>query len=154
MLLQRGVTGFFNWDERGVVPEFSFREFKELVYGAAAAAQFDVCELAERGITPNFHTALNNCEGRNFAILGHSIYPIIAFAEPLKPMSCQLNFIDCPQITLELVRLFPHVKVAYHADLTQILSDAELSNLDNMEIEQVNYWKPTTVGETMFNWWD
>ena len=33
--------------------------------------------------------------------------------------------------------------------------DKEVENhLNNAEIKQVLYWKPTTVGEVIFNFWD
>jgi hypothetical protein len=40
------------------------------------------------------------------------------------------------------------------AELRQPLTSADLSDLSAHEHEQIRYWKPQTVGELLFNYWD
>jgi hypothetical protein len=39
-------------------------------------------------------------------------------------------------------------------ELSTPLATADTSELTEAELEQVRYWRPSTVGELMFNWWD
>ncbi len=154
LVLQRGVTGFFNWDERGAIPEFHFREFKLVIHVVARELSCSATNLVERGVTPNFHSALIACEDQSILILGHSIYPIFAIAKPLEHSSQCLRFIDIDKVSQIVNDHFPHVTLASAQRLTQKLSGTDLVELDEFELEQVKYWKPETVGELVFNWWD
>ncbi|MER6473230.1 hypothetical protein [Streptomyces collinus] len=39
-------------------------------------------------------------------------------------------------------------------ELSTPLTAADTSELAEAELEQVRYWRPSTIGELMFNWWD
>ncbi|MFE4634840.1 hypothetical protein ACFRJ1_15895 [Streptomyces sp. NPDC056773] len=39
-------------------------------------------------------------------------------------------------------------------ELNMSLAAADTSELAAEELAQVGYWRPSTVGELMFNWWD
>ena len=53
-----------------------------------------------------------------------------------------------------LEEIFPNVIVARLDELSRTITKSDLSLLDRAEIEQVKYWKPATIGELAFNWWD
>ena len=154
IVVRRGVTGFFNQDARGTIPEFTFAEFRRVVLPVAASLRLRVSNLAERGVTPNFHSALTSAGERPLTILGHSAYPIVAFAEPAEDHIHQLRFADCEPITRQLRLMFPEVSVATADELAHRLTPTDLAQLDVAERQQIKYWKPTTVGELAFNWWD
>lgn len=154
MILQRGITSFFNWDERGPIPEFSFAEFKSIVFAVAAPRGYAVSNVVERGVTPNFHSALLSKGADAVSILGHSAYPILAFAEPLEISSCRLCFVDSDPLSREIRSLFCEVTVARANDLNRKLEDRDLEELDPAELAQVKYWNPQTIGDVAFNWWD
>ena len=154
MIVKRGITSFFNWDERDTIPEFTFAEFKRVVFGVADPLRLAVTQLTERGVTPNFHSAHLDGGETSVAMLGHSTYPIIAFSEHWKHNDGQLRLVDCIRIATELKRMFPHVTVAESGELTRKLTESDLALLDEGELDQIKYWKPQTVGEIAFNWWD
>jgi len=83
MIVRRGITSFFNWDDRGVIPEFTIAEFKRIVFAVAGALGYTVSNVVERGVSPNFHSASLSYRDAAISILGHSTYPIFAFTEPL-----------------------------------------------------------------------
>lgn len=87
-------------------------------------------------------------------MLGHSTYPLIAFVEPLAPNMCELRFRDAAPISKRIAELFPDVAIASADDLAQQIDAADLAQLNRAERDQVKYWKPHTVGELAFNWWD
>jgi len=86
-----------------------------------------------------------------FFILLNEHYPFLAFAAAIEYGNIQ--FTDIP---------------ALHDDFSpfyQIMSKAELSKPFNLsltrnseiwsaELEQITYWKPETIGQTIYNHWD
>ena len=54
MIVRRGITSFFNWDDRGLIPEFGIAEFKSIVYAVAAPLGYTVSDVSKRGVTPSF----------------------------------------------------------------------------------------------------
>lgn len=154
MLLERGITSFFNWDDRSTIPEFTFPEFKCAIFAVASCLHLSVSELAECGITPNFHSARLDGSGISLTVLGHSAYPIIAFAEPFQRHECKLHFVNCTQIATEMKRLFPYLTVAVAEDLNRKPTESDFEPLNSVELDQINYWNPQSIGEIAFNWWD
>ena len=125
-----------------------------MALACATRSGFSVADLIERGITPNFHTAVLENGNDRLHMLGHSTYPIIAFAEPRESYSCVLVFRDARSIAESLLEMFPDVIIATTAELSKPITNTDLDKLNRAEIEQVKYWKPSTVGELAFNWWD
>ena len=154
MIIKRGITSFFNCNNRGAIPEFTLAEFKRIVYTVASNLRLDMSTIIERSVTPNFHRAQLDGSDISILMLGHSTYPLIAFAEPTDQNVCQLRFVDCTRIAKELQNLFPGVTIADSGELTRKVTETDIERLDDVERKQIQYWKPTTVGEVAFNWWD
>jgi hypothetical protein len=151
MIVRTGITSFYG---RNKLPEFPFAEFKRIAYACAIPCGYSVARLLERGATPNFHTATLEGPDESVDLLGHSTFPIIAFAEPREEYSCELKFRDVVPISSLLNQMFPDVSVATLDELARPIGKTDLDQLDRAEMEQVKYWKPYTIGELAFNWWD
>lgn len=151
MIVRTGITSFYY---RRKLPEYPFDDFKQIVYACAARGGFAVTELRERDVTPNFHFAILEAGGDCFHVLGHSNFPIFAFTEHREHYSCLLVFRDMDSIAKLLEEMFPDVIVARLDELARPITKSDLSVLDSAELEQVKYWKPVTIGELAFNWWD
>jgi hypothetical protein len=154
MNLSRGITSFFNWDERGAIPEFAFAEFKRIVFAVATNQRLEVSRLTERSVTPNFHAARLIDSEMSILLLGHATYPLIAFAKPVNTDATQMRFVDCSRIAIEMQNLFSDVTIAATNELNRELTESDKPLLDAIEREQIEYWKPSTIGEVVFNWWD
>jgi hypothetical protein len=50
--------------------------------------------------------------------------------------------------------MYPEITIASTAELAIEIQESDLRMLDRVELEQVKYWKPRTIGELAFNWWD
>ena len=50
--------------------------------------------------------------------------------------------------------LFPGVTIADSGELTRKVTEIDMGRLDDVEREQIQYWKPTTAQEVAFNWTD
>ncbi len=151
MIVRKGITSFF---QHRTIPEFSFGEFKDIVRSCVAPIGFTIHSLTERGVTPNFHTAALERFNDQFTILAHSTYPIIAFAEPLKPGICELRFRDANSIAKRITDSYPNVTIASTKELLRRIDISDIEQLNRAEREQIKYWKPQTIGELAFNWWD
>jgi hypothetical protein len=153
MIVRKGITSFFAHRD---IPEFRFDFFHMIVTSFSKPMGFEVVEMTERGVTPNFHLAtLTRQKARQdetISILGHASFPIIAFAEPLVPG--EIRFRDAFAIASRINVLFPEVTIATCEEFSRKIEKSDLEQLDRIEREQIKYWKPQTIGELAFNWWD
>lgn len=154
MILRPGITSFFESRKRGSLPEFSIGDFRRLVHAVAASQDWTVASITDASFTPNFHLAELKSANRSIFILGHSNYPIVAFAEHVSDTAQRLQFVDEPEIASETSRLFPDVTIANAADLHRSVTKDDLAQLAPADRKQVEYWKPRTIGQLAFNWWD
>jgi hypothetical protein len=154
MIVRKGITSFFVHRD---IPEFHFDCFHQIVISFAKPMGFEVVEMTERGVTPNFHIATltrqKSRQDETISILGHASFPIIAFAEPLLE-TCEIRFRDAFPIAARINDLFPHVTIATCEELSRKIEKSDLELLDRVEREQIKFWKPQTIGELAFNWWD
>lgn len=109
----------------------------------------EVVRVERAGVTPNFDTVDIRRRSGTTSVLRHAALPFVAFATPRADDHMELTFIDDD----ELAGLFEET-VLDRATLCADLSTADLSELDPAEHEQITYWRPGTVGEVLFNWWD
>lgn len=108
--------------------------------------------MHERKVTPNFHYGVFEKDGLNIQVLCHSIYPIIAFTRPIVDSNLRLEFLNNPELRDAFER--QGFEVALPDELNRSTIEADLTKLNPAEIEQINYWKPKTIGEIIFNWFD
>ena len=151
MILRNGITSFFLHRD---IPEFHFAEFAEIISTVIDPMGFTFGETTERGITPNFHTIRVKLLRDEIMVIGHSNFPIIAFADPFELWRMTIPFRDADRIATRIVELYPQVLIATQEELSTRIERAHLEMLNRIELDQVKYWKPQTIGELVFNWWD
>jgi hypothetical protein len=148
----RGATGFRGHGD-GPLPQVDSVAFKTTCHAVARSIRGTVGEVAPAGITPNFHTALITSPGTRSTVLCHEVLPVVAFvASPPLTGVPLADFTPPPAWagTFELSGF----RLLDVAELSTPLAEADTSELAEAELEQVRYWRPSTVGELMFNWWD
>ncbi|WP_156056393.1 hypothetical protein [Streptosporangium roseum] len=64
-----------------------------------------------------------------------------------------LSFLDDPEVLGKLGACGPY-RVLGMAELALPVARADLSELGEVEMDQIRYWRPETVGELAFNFWD
>jgi hypothetical protein len=153
MIVRKGITSFFVHRD---IPEFRFDCFHKIVTSFSKPMGYEIVEMKERGVTPNFHIATlkrqKSRQDETISILGHASFSIIAFAEPLE--TCEIRFRDAFSIATRINVVFPNVTIATCEELSRKIEKSDLEQLDRIEREQIKYWKPQTIGELAFNWWD
>jgi hypothetical protein len=66
---------------------------------------------------------------------------------PLEPL-------PWPELSAALWQTCPELTILERAEFLRPVNTADLSDLGYAELDQINYWKPATIGELVFNWWD
>jgi hypothetical protein len=127
--------------------------FTAVCHHAARAIDATVIGVTPAGVTPNFHTVDLADAHDHIAVLRHTTLPFIAFARPHANGDVMVTFVDHPDLAAALTTL-TDAQALTAEQLQTTLSQVDLSALSPHEHDQINYWKPTTVGELLFNFWD
>ncbi|WP_131724747.1 hypothetical protein [Paenibacillus solani] len=98
----------------------------------------------------NFYTYQIGIRTTVFYILLHSTFPFVAFASVVDYSG--IKFIDEPEQVKTI--LSESYKVLDTNLLNQTLTREDTSRLGRHEQEMIRYWKPETIGEVIFNYWD
>ncbi|MEV4870565.1 hypothetical protein [Streptomyces syringium] len=148
--LERGVTGF---RDRGdpPLPHIDPKACRTAWYSAARVAGGQVADFTEQKYPHSFHSATIKTRSGTYIGLFHAHYRLIAFVadrcfrytdEFLEPPAWATALSDGGFVVLSA------------AQLLSPLADWDTSALSAAEWRQIKYWRPTTVGATLFNAWD
>ena len=147
MMLSRGITGF--WGVNTDVPPFLDESaFRRMCHALARENGGAVTEVDTDTAIRNFYSAKLSRYDQSVFVLQNIHYPYAAFAQ--RDVSGRFVLTQQPEC-LQL----PESPVRF-------LSLAELNQswrglcgeLGPVELEQIRYWSPQTVGEIIFNTWD
>lgn len=151
LALPRGVTGF-RGHQSEPLPKTDPQVFAMICYEVARTISGRVGAITPPGVTPNFHSAVIVHGGKQVMLLGHQHAPFLATAAPASG-NASIIFVDDPRIHAALNPPGPF-RLLTLSELQTPLNLADLAALDHAELVQINYWKPNTVGELIFNYWD
>ncbi|MFD1032326.1 hypothetical protein [Metaplanococcus flavidus] len=152
MKLPAGVSGFYKSDEQKP-PEIDVGKYKELCYGIARNLEGDLLEFSDTLYPANFFKADFRLPDMNICLVMNKHYPIVAFATAVEDL--KIKFIDYSTGTDVVPEEFTVLSAEIlEAPVPEDPNDLPESNLNKGEIEQIKYWKPDTVGQIIFNFWD
>ncbi|MDY0408816.1 hypothetical protein ACFFIS_04275 [Virgibacillus soli] len=152
MLLRAGITGF--------QPTISIGEsgFKTVCYSSFGSNGVDIVEGL--GSMKNFYECIIKLKNKRVHVLLNSHYPFVAFTSSREADEHNLPFIN----DIELSKTFnQYYKVLCLEQLNEPLKYTQQgkniiikneNTLHQDELKQLTYWKPKTVGEIVFNYWD
>lgn len=144
-MLPKGITGFGDITDLPAPPQDE-RRFRQFCHAFARAHQGRVNAFDLDLSGKSFYAAEIELGHRRFSLLGNAFYPWIAFAEPME--YAEITFVDAP-----FVLTAPDVRLLTPDELRQDWRGCA-SRLGETEMKQIRYWKPQTVGEIVFNFWD
>ncbi|MBU2669134.1 hypothetical protein KOI35_37040 [Actinoplanes bogorensis] len=136
------------------------REFRRACHKAAGRVRATVTGFrVSDGVTPNFHqgilafrdrTEIAVVLARDTGVAALAEPRVISFAEATALESGPLTFVDHPELTVALVetRAFRVMTTAELADPFDAREWPQLTEYD------VRFWKPETLGDALFNYWD
>lgn len=134
VMLPRGITGFCSARDQPL-PTTDFRLFKATCY-----------ELARE-----FGLMQPQREASCF-IICNAYYWYLGFLEALPPKPS--TFVNIADWAAWFVRRQPTWRMLSRDELTSTAEGAACRNLEKPELDQVKYWKPVSIGEIVFNYWD
>ena len=147
-LLPRGITGFWSSSEEpgsGI----SVEKFKQLTYAIARNNQMIISNTDSDLTGKNFFWAEYQKYGKPMYLLMNSRYPYLAFTDQMSFLG--FHFIDPPEnlILPQMDRL-----ILMEKGLLNQSWENQKNTLDETELSQIRFWRPTTIGEIIFNFWD
>lgn len=151
MRLMRGATGFRVSGE-DALPLTDVALLRQLCFEAARSVAGRVGMWREAG-TSTFHSTTITSRRVSCSVLFHAHLPVVAFtAAPPLPGQLIGAFMDSP-----------HWAGIFEAGGLQLLgpralglkmADVDLGVLSQAELAQISYWRPESLGDLLFNWWD
>ncbi|WP_036509510.1 hypothetical protein [Nocardia aobensis] len=134
------------------------RAFRRACYDAARRTGGTVVEFrVADGVTPNFHQGIIAYGDQQVAVVAVRHSTMLAVAEP-RTIDCAdgvtesgpMVFVDAPELVGALATS-PGFTVLTAADLNGPFVATAWPDIERSDIE---YWKPHTLGEALFNYWD
>jgi hypothetical protein len=124
------------------------REFKHIVH----AIDRHATAFLQADVTPNFHSAQIRHEGKPLYLVASACNSFgqhhWALCGVLEHARCHLEFAGNDEIAKRLrtqcgIRLLTPAELNHH-----VVSHPEVGDAD------MRYWRPKTLGDALFNWWD
>ena len=109
-----------------------------------------------QGVTPSFHQGVLTYRDQIVAMVCDRSSPLLALAEPRVieskgAIDCgPLTFLDIPELVAKLAEL-PGFRVLSKDTLD---GPFDAAGWPDLLASDVKHWKPATVGEALFNYWD
>ena len=136
------------------LPSVDLRAFRTAFHAIARAASATVIHNPRRNPSTecNFADALLQIGDDRVAVLLNCIYPLVAFAAE-SDLNGPPDFCDNATLSRAFAD-YPEFSVTSRSTLLQSVAPEMLAALAPAEIKQFNYWKPTRLGDVIFNYWD
>jgi hypothetical protein len=154
--LPNGITGFYHHQYEP--PKMDGKQFRQLCFSLVHNNGGTVLDFKEPLTATNFFDIEVRHSKQQFHILLNAHYPFLAFASVVE--FGQIQFIDIPEL-IELFSLFYRVLGTSELNERLLLNigskEGIIQNdnqLNSAELKQIAYWKPETIGELIFNFWD
>jgi hypothetical protein len=87
------------------------------------------------------------------AILSSLEQRYVASAKPIDSHSCELQFIDHPRLSTEIKNQYPDA-IVLSAEMLTTYRDPDCLEALHGDSRDARYWKPRSLGDIIFNWWD
>ena len=157
MELLNGVTEFYI-DLEDKPPANSLKQFKIHSYEAARTYNGELLECNDTDVHSNFLFSVLRISNKEVYVLLNKHYPFVAFASSVNEE--RIIFVNNKELSFFFSDLY---KILYAESLNERLlymrkkGSVLIKNdnqLNNAELAQIAYWKPVTVGEVLYNYWD
>jgi hypothetical protein len=149
MPLPKYITGFYHVDETPPPTLVNGKQFIQLCYDIASRNGGKVIDFRPPEFPRNFYNAKVEMFDEQFHILLNEHYPFLAYASVVEVGN--FSFIDKPILN---EYFSPFYRIWKTDELNKRIRPNLLKELAPLELEQIAYWKPKTIGQIIFNYWD
>lgn len=157
MELQLGITGIQGRKDPGPEPPLTnlaaFRSHCHHAARVTGAKVMSIRDPYDGGNPSNYAIARFEFSDGVVAVFVNSVRPIIAFAKDPAEGQIGFEYIDCP-ILAEAFLASGEYTIATSDELNTPLLREMWKNLAPAEQKRVQYFRPRTVGDVLFNYWD
>ncbi|MFO1018197.1 MAG: hypothetical protein U1E03_11405 [Hyphomonadaceae bacterium] len=132
------------------------QEITGAVYNVARACGWEVLGFHWDKYPMSFHWVDLKQGERRFALLIHESSPFVALTSAI-PDYFNLAFMDDAAFVSAVERVGAPFRSLPASDLRQPLTDEDreyVRSISDQHERDLKYWKPETVGDVIFNWWD
>jgi hypothetical protein len=153
--LRPGIAGFQNKDDPPL-PVCDPANFRTHCHAAARTVGGRIVRSGRRpdGLEANFLMAVLELSDGPVAVLLNCHFPVVGFALPPSVGDIgPLRFVDCDGLA-DALKASGEYEVSSRAELERAVNREDLYQLLPAEIEQAEYWRPASVGDVVFNFWD
>lgn len=148
MKLPNGITGFYHTEET-MPPKVDGQLFKRLCFAILTEFNGKIIDFKNPQYPKNYYDVQVNIFNQRVHLLLNEHYPFLSFCSISD--NGNIQFMDIPQLC---TKFSPYYTVLNSKLLLEPIDINMLSDLNNSEIEQINYWGPERVGDVVFNVWD
>lgn len=152
--LPRGTIGVWTCDESPPT-KMSARDFSSYCHTVARqlGARVAAIDGPKTSHPRSFVAATLELPTRAISVLLNAYWPFVALAQPLSVGDFYPTFID--EVTVsDAFREFECYSVLSLDELNAPVTDEAIALLSEVEVREIRYWKPTKIGEVLFNAWD
>ena len=150
--LPTGITGFVS-EIAQKKDAVSFEEFTADMSVLARGMEATIERCNPILTCENYFSCEMNWEHRKISILCNTVYPILACCEGFvsEERSNHFLFVEPFENTVSALHRYQVYPVEF---LNAAIEGVIIDQLSHMELSQINHWRPQTVHEVVFNFWD
>ena len=157
MELQRGITGIHGRNDPPTEPQFSdvraFRSHCHLAARKVGARLRTIQGYTEAARVCNYAIARFEFPDSTVAVLLNAVHSVVAFAKWPAEGQGAFEYIDHPRLADAFQALGDYV-IAPSEELNRPLVREMCKDLAPTEKKRVRYFRPSRVGDVIFNYWD
>ncbi|WP_421535857.1 hypothetical protein [Priestia sp. D3YE.R1] len=157
MELLNGVTGFYI-DLKDKPPATSLKQFKIHSYEAARTYNGELLECNDTDVHSNFLFSVLGISNKEVYVLLNKHYPFVAFTFSIHEE--RITFVNDKELSFFFSAFYTilgaeslNEKLMYTRKKGSVLLKND-NQLNSAELAQIAYWKPITLGEVLYNYWD
>ena len=129
--------------------EIGVETFKSLCYSLQGLGLIRVLKVTGYEYPKNYYSALVEDTEGQFYIYMNCFVSVFSFGEITNDRE---EYVDKSAISEGLKNLDSEIVVLTKLELLQVITDESKINLQQVELKELNYWLPCSVGRGMFSW--
>lgn len=152
--LPKGITGFWGIDDLiPPVPTTNVKHFRKSCFDVARSLAGKIVDTKRlQQTSENFQFEIIEVQGERYALVVNSVFPLVTITEPYESWGLLVPA-EAPRI-VKAFDLIGKYQMVSRIEFLLPLSEIDLSQLADAELEQMKYWRPQSAGEIIFNCWD